>query len=182
APATEPAEDGSTREGARRRGRRGGQRERQRRENTAQGSEMPAIIGEIAAAKPAAAPDVTAQTLQRPAEYVAYPEGWTPPVTPSEYIAMPATMIQQEVTVMATPSESPAPVAESVPGKISSLAVASSDSGLVQIETDPGKLQAIANIPAGYADKQATRRRTRQREVYVENEPLVQIETQRPQA
>ncbi len=54
--------------------------------------------------------------------------------------------------------------------------------GLVQIETDPGKLQAIANIPAGYTDEPVTRRRTRQREVYVENEPLVQVETQRPQA
>jgi hypothetical protein len=53
---------------------------------------------------------------------------------------------------------------------------------LVQIETDPGKLQAIANIPAGYTAEPATRRRVRKHEVYVENEPLVQIETQRPQA
>jgi ribonuclease E len=178
-PAAEQAEEGSAREGGRRRGRRGGQRERQRRENTAQVGEMPASNGETAvaeqavveqAALPAAvAPVVTAPAKQKPSEYVAYPEGWTPPVTPSEYIAMPTTAKQQDVAAV-------------VVRQITAPVAASSGEGLVQIETDPGKLQAIANIPAGYADKPATRRRTRQHEVYVENEPLEQIETQRPQA
>ncbi|MDO8264082.1 MAG: ribonuclease E/G, partial [Gallionella sp.] len=172
APAAEQAEEGSAREGARRRGRRGGQRERQRRDNAIQGGEMPAGNGETAVAEQAAAPAAPADTTPaklKPSEYIAYPEGWTPPVTPSEYIAMPATATQQNVAAV-------------VASEITAPLVTSRGEGLVQIETDPGKLQAIANIPAGYADKPATRRRTRQHEVYVENEPLVQIETQHPQA
>ncbi|HEU0219967.1 MAG TPA: Rne/Rng family ribonuclease [Gallionella sp.] len=174
APAAEQAEEGSAREGARRRGRRGGRRERERRENAAQGGEIPAGNGETAVAEQAvapatAAPVYTAQAKLKPSEYVAYPEGWTPPVTPSEYIAIPTTATQSDV-VAAVASEMTAPVA------------ASGGEGLIQIETDPGKLQAIANIPVGYTDEPVTRRRTRQREVYVENEPLVQVETQRLQA
>ena len=172
APAAEQTEEGSARESGRRRGRRGGQRERQRRENAVPGGEIPAGNGETAAAEQfvaAAAPADTAPAKSKPSEYIAYPEGWTPPVTPSEYIAIPTTAMQQDVAAVAA-NEITAPVA------------ASSGEGLVQIETDPGKLQPIANIPAGYADKPATRRRTRQHEVYVENEPLMQVETQRPQA
>ncbi|MBI2286007.1 MAG: Rne/Rng family ribonuclease [Nitrosomonadales bacterium] len=174
APAAEQAEEGSAREGARRRGRRGGRRERERRDNTVPGGEMQTGNGETAVAEQAAAtaaPVDTAPAKLKPSEYIAYPEGWTPPVTPSpvmpsEDIAMPAT--QQDVAAVVT--EITAPIA------------ASSGENLVQIETDQGKLQAVANIPAGYADKPATRRRTRQHEVYVENEPLEQVETQRPQA
>ena len=174
APAAEQAEEGSAREGARRRGRRGGRRERERRDNTVPGGEMPASSVETAVAEQAAAPAApvdTAPEKLKPSEYIAYPEGWMPPVMPSpvmpsEDIAIPAT--QQDVAAVV--SEITAPVA------------ASSGENLVQIETDQGKLQAVANIPAGYADKPATRRRTRQHEVYVENEPLEQVETQRPQA
>jgi hypothetical protein len=54
---------------------------------------------------------------------------------------------------------------------------ASGNSNLIQIETDPNKAQAVAIMSANYTDKPATRRRTRQREVYVESEQLVQIET-----
>ncbi|HEU0188421.1 MAG TPA: Rne/Rng family ribonuclease [Gallionella sp.] len=195
----EQVEEGSTREreGGRRRGRRGGQRERQRRETAVHGGEMQEINGETAvieqaAITVAAVPAGIATSKPKPSEYIAYPEGWTPPVTPSEYIAMPTTVAQQEVaevvnevtapasTVVA--SEITAPVAEVVVSRITTPVATGSGEGLVQIETDPGKLQAIANIPVGYADKPATRRRTRQHEVYVENEPLVQIETQRPQA
>jgi ribonuclease E len=175
APAVEPAEEGSAREGARRRGRRGGRRERERRENAVQGGEMPAVTGETVAAEPAAAPAAvapagTAPAKLKPSEYVAYPEGWTPPATPSEYVAMPTTTATQPAVAAAVANEIAAPIA------------ASGGEGLIQIETDPGKLQAIANIPAGYTNEPVTRRRTRQREVYVENEPLVQVETQRPQA
>jgi len=88
---------------------------------------------------------------------------------PSEDITAPTVATQQNVAAVVV-REITAPVATS------------SGENLVQIETDQDKLQAVANIPAGYADKPATRRRTRQHEVYVENEPLVQIETQRPQA
>ncbi len=53
-------------------------------------------------------------------------------------------------------------------------------SGLVQIETAPSKLAAVAASPTEVAQQPATRRRPRPREVYsMENsEPLVQIETQ----
>jgi ribonuclease E len=187
APAAEQADEGGAREGSRRRGRRGGQRERQRREGAVQGGELPAGNGETAVAKQASAPEAAAPAAAAPAklkpsEYVAYPEGWTPPVTPSEYIAMPtASEISAPVTA-AVASEITAPVTAVEAREIAAPVAASRGEGLVQIETDPGKLQAIANIPAGYTNEPVTRRRTRQHEVYVENEPLVQIETQRPQA
>jgi len=181
APAAEQAEDGSAREGARRRGRRGGQRERQRRDNAVQGGEMPISNGETAVAEQApaavapaaAAPVDTTPAKLKPSEYIAYPEGWTQPVTPS-----PVTPSEDIAAPTATQQDVAAVVAREITAPIAT----SSGAGLVQIETDQGKLQAVANIPAGYADKPATRRRTRQHEVYVENEPLEQIETQRPQA
>ncbi|MDH4216375.1 MAG: Rne/Rng family ribonuclease, partial [Gallionella sp.] len=191
APAAEQADEGSARESARRRGRRGGRRERERREVTQQGGETSATTGEALVSEQASAAvaqvAATAPATPKPSEYVAHPEGWTPPVTPSEQIAKPETEAQQETTAA---SETAAPVAV-IPSKIAApVAVVTNETaapraageGLVQIETDPGKLQAIANIPAGYTNEPVTRRRTRQHEVYVENEPLVQIETQHTQS
>jgi hypothetical protein len=96
-----------------------------------------------------------------------------PPLKPTEYIAYPANY---------APPAPPKPVAAPQPVEAAAPAVAASGSdGLVQIETDPGKFSAITEAaPAG--NQPVNRRRTRQREVYVENEPLVQIETQPPQA
>ena len=174
AAAVEQTEEGGAREGSRRRGRRGGQRERQRREHATQGSgEIPAnndetAVTEQVAAPAAAAPVETAPVKLKPTEYIAYPVGWAPPLMPSEYIAMPTAATQPVAAAAAAQAPSP---------------VAASGEGLVQIETDPGKFSTLANIPAdNTAQQPATRRRQRQREVYVENEPLVQIETQRPQA
>ena len=162
-PATEQAEEGGAREGGRRRGRRGGRRERERRENAAQAAGVPPGSGEIAAAEPVAAtvPAAPAPAKLKPSEYIAYPQGWTPPLTPSEYVAMPTIPQSMAASRIATP-------------------VAASGEDLIQIETDPGKFSAAANIPV--AEQPAPRRRQRPREVYVENEPLVQIETQQPQA
>jgi ribonuclease E len=190
APDGEPTEEGGTREGSsRRRGRRGGRRERERRENTVQDGETPAVNGEAAATEQAAAaqapataaPVDTAPARPKPSEHIAYPEGWTPPpVAPSEHIAASAvTAPQDAAAVTVTTNEAPAVPATTV-GE--TPVAASNGEGLVQIETDPGKLQAIASIPVGYTDEPVTRRRTRQREVYMESEPLVQVETQRPQA
>jgi ribonuclease E len=202
APAAEQANgegDSSTRESSRRRGRRGGRRERERRESTPQNAESPANNAETAVAEPASVEPATAPAASadnaaparlKPSEYVAYPENWIPPATSSEYAAVQATGTRPAATQpdAAAAGEISAPVVETVAGEIPAPAAvpaavveASGGEGLIQIETDPGKQQAIANIPAGYADKPATRRRTRQREVYVENEPLVQIETQHPQ-
>ncbi|MDP1878766.1 MAG: hypothetical protein Q8M17_14550, partial [Actinomycetota bacterium] len=151
-------------------------RERERRDNTVPGGEMPTGGVETAVAEQAATPVDTAPAKLKPSEYIAYPEGWTPPVTPSPVIPSPA-IPSEGIAMPATQQD-----AAAVVSKITAPIAASSGEGLVQIETDQGKLQAVANIPAGYADKPATRRRTRQHEVYVENEPLEQVETQRPQA
>ncbi len=170
APADEQTEEGAAREGGRRRGRRGGRRERERRENVAQTGETPVSSGETpiaetapAAKQEAAAPVETAPARLKPSEYIAYPKGWTHPLQPSEYIAIPAT---------ATP---PAAVVKEI-----AAPAASGGEGLIQIETDPGKFSAVVSAPA--VEPPAPRRRQRQREVYVENEPLVQVETQHPQA
>ncbi|OGS82657.1 MAG: ribonuclease G [Gallionellales bacterium GWA2_59_43] len=159
APVAEQAEEGGARDGTRRRGRRGGRRERERREN---GDVMTTenVAGEQAA------PATPARS--KPTEYVAYPAGYVAPVKPTEYIAYPANYVP------------PAPVAAPQPVAAAPVA-AVSDAGLIQIETDPGKFSAVAET-APASNQPVNRRRTRQREVYVENEPLVQIETQHPQA
>ena len=149
---------------SRRRGRRGGRREREHREIAAQNAVAVSANGE--AVQQSFEQMSTAPTIVKPTEYIAYPEGF---VRPSEYIAMPTIV--------------PQPSAAAV--KVSAAPVAAiSGSSLIQIETDPVKLSTVAALtPAVYTDQPAApRRRTRQREVYVENEPLVQIETQHPQA
>lgn len=148
--------------GARRRGRRGGRREREQRENTGKNIAAQVTNGEIA--QQSLDQVIAAPEPVKPTEYVAYPEGF---VRPSEYIAMPTFSAQQSVATII----------------VSTSPVNGGGSGLIQIETDPVKLSTVAvSMPASYADQpMAPRRRTRQREVYVENEPLVQIETQRPQ-
>ena len=52
--------------------------------------------------------------------------------------------------------------------------------GLMQIETAPEKIATAVDTPV--RPQPVIRRRARQLEVYVENEPLVQVETQNPQA
>jgi ribonuclease E len=159
APSAEQAEEGGAREGGRRRGRRGGRRERERREN---GDVMTAEVGgeQVAPAAPA---------RSGPTEYVAYPAGYVPPLKPTEYIAYPANYV---------PPAQPKSVA--APRPVAVAAPAAAAQGLVQIETDPNKFSAVTEAaPAG--NQPVNRRRQRQREVYVENEPLVQIETQHTQ-
>ncbi len=159
-PAAEQTEEGGAREGGRRRGRRGGRRERERRENGDMGTTENSAREQGAPSAPA--------RLQ-PTEYVAYPAGYVPPLKPTEYIAYPANY---------APPAQPKPVA--APQRVETAA-ASGGEGLVQIETDPGKFSAIVEA-APVGTPPANRRRQRQREVYHENEPLVQIETQHPQA
>ncbi|MBI3221838.1 MAG: hypothetical protein HYZ46_01855, partial [Nitrosomonadales bacterium] len=127
----ELAEEGAAREGARRRGRRGGRRERERRDNVAQTTEVSASTGE-AAVQPAA-PAGTAPARLKPTEYVAYPDGYVPPVKPTEYIAYP------EGHVPAKPVHAaPQPVVAAAP------AAATGGEGLVQIETDLSKASVVA--------------------------------------
>jgi hypothetical protein len=102
----------------------------------------------------------------KPTEYIAFPDGF---VRPTEYVAMP-TIVQQHKPAPVTEPVAPAPAA----------AAAKAGSGLIQIETDLSKAASVAQA-APNSEGHAPRRRSRQREVYVENEPLVQIETQHTQ-
>ena len=175
APAAEQTEEGGAREGSRRRGRRGGQRERQRRDNIAQNPEAPSAHDEAVIVKQPAEQVNAEQVVAKPTEYIALPDGF---VYPTEYIAMPETAIQQTTPAAAIQQD----VAAATVAKVSPPAAVSNSEGLVQIETDPSKFSVLANAPADHAPQPVVRRRTRQHEVYVENEPLVQIETHRPQA
>jgi hypothetical protein len=111
----------------------------------------------------------TAPISAEPTEYIAFPDGF---VKPSEYIAMPAIF---------TPTL-PAVVTPSMPVITTTAPVAKTSGNghdLVQIETDPIKLSTVAQtVAATSAERRTPRRRERQHEVYMENEPLVQIETQ----
>ncbi|OGS90878.1 MAG: ribonuclease G [Gallionellales bacterium GWA2_60_18] len=178
---TEQTAENGTREGGRRRGRRGGQRERQRRENAPQDAETSATDGEAGVAVQAAAPAAVAPASPKPSEYIAYPEGYVPPQKPTEHIAYPSTptpaaSLAPAVAAVPVAAVAPKPVAASAP------VAAASGKGLIQIETDPGKFNTVVSAPSSHTEQPAPRRRQRQREVYAENEPLVQIETQRPQA
>jgi len=116
-----------------------------------------------------------------PTEYIAYPDGY---VRPSEHIDMP-TDYTPSLPAVIDPAL-PAVAAESLPAAVTHAPVAppaaartqGNGSNLVQIETDPIKLNTVVQVSATPAERHAPRRRSRQREVYVENEPLVQIETQ----
>jgi hypothetical protein len=166
--AAEGAEEATSSEGSsvRRRGRRGGRRERERRDNLVLNGESPAGNSE-AVAKPIAA---TTPTIAKPTEYIAYPDGYVPPLKPTEYVAMPT--LPQAVVPAPLASSPVEPVAATKP-------LVSSANGLLQIETDHSKLVTIENTVAT-TDQPVVRRRNRVREVYVESEPLVQIETQHP--
>src|ERR1039458_4124228 len=180
AAALEQAEAGSPpREGARRRGRRGGRREREHRENAAQNAAGLATNGEAVIVQQSFEQMDTAPVSVGPTEYIAFPDGF---VKPSEYIAMP-TIFTPSLPAVVAPSL-PAVVTPSLPAGVTPAHVAKtsgSGHGLVQIETDPVKLSTVAQVTATPAERHTPRRRERQREVYVENEPLVQIETQHPQ-
>jgi ribonuclease E len=170
--ALEQAETGSPpREGARRRGRRGGRKEREHRENAAQNAAALATSGEAVIVQQSFEQMDTAPVSAGPTEYIAFPDGF---VKPSEYIAMP-TIFTPSLPAVVTPSlpavVTPAPVTK----------MSGNGHGLVQIETDPVKLSTVAQVASTPAERHTPRRRERQREVYVENEPLVQIETQHPQ-
>ena len=84
---------------------------------------------------------------------------------PSEYVALPASMREQAAPQVAAVVVEKVAV-EKVVEKVAAIA-------LEQVETSPDKAIPTANVPTS----NNSRRRTRQREVYVENESLVQVET-----
>jgi hypothetical protein len=91
---------------------------------------------------------------------------------PVEVVAVAETVAQVEA--VAAVIEVAAPVVET-PQAVVSAPV----SELIQIETVASKVAAIIEQPAA-RPAPVNRRRARPLEVYVENEPLVQIETQNP--
>ena len=143
----------------------------------------------------------------RPSEYIAMPTNYTPdviavnesdlpaviePNLPAVAEPMPLSVIEPTLlaVVAATPPAVEGPVQEAVEGPVQEAveapapaatakpATKTPGNGLIQIETDPIKLSTVAQFTPTPAERQAPRRRReRQREVYVENEPLVQIET-----
>jgi len=149
----------------RRRGRRGGRREREKREVVQQ--EM-GEIGSVTENKQAdTAPNNVAtatessQVKVRPTEYVALPSNYVQPAALAESRVVTAEPVPAAPTqALATPAQ-----------------VQVNTSALVQIETQPGKIVNTDNA-VFETTPQLVRRRSRPREVYVENEPLVQIETQ----
>ena len=130
----------------------------------------------------------TASTTLKPTEHVSYPAGF---VRPSEYVAMPTVAAKPaESTPVAAPAPSaPVQAASLTPTTAAPAAtpvahikpVVKVDPDLVQVETDNSKV-VDTNQSASASEKRPPRRRPRQREVYVENEPLEQVETQHPQA
>ncbi|OGT25293.1 MAG: hypothetical protein A3K00_08775 [Gallionellales bacterium RIFOXYD2_FULL_52_7] len=103
---------------------------------------------------------------------------------PTEYIAMPSNMAAAPVVAVAASVivEAVTPVvAEVVTETVAApvvnafVAVETKSAGLVQIETAPHKVSTEVPVER---PQPVIRRRPRQLEVYVENEPLVQIETQ----
>jgi ribonuclease E len=107
--------------------------------------------------------------VERPAEPVAQVVA----AVPAPEIAPAPVFVPAPVIVPA-----PAPVQASLP-MIDSSPLATSN--LVQIETAPSKLAAVATVQQNETAQQpTTRRRSRPREVYsmASSEPLVQIETQ----
>ncbi len=157
-------ENNQPREGARRRGRRGGRRERENREAVPQNAASDSPVSVQQAAAQAAPVDAAAT------EYIAYPDGY---VKPSEYVALPSTFSPAlpAIAAPALPVQAPPPVPVTTTR-------GNGYDHLVQIETDPVKLNSVTQTAASRMDRQSPRRRLRQHEVYVENEPLVQIETQ----
>jgi ribonuclease E len=174
AASADQAGTGGPSQSARRRGRRGGRREREHRENVAQ-SATALPVHDVSDAQQSIEQPLFNQMVEatvtiKPTEYVAHPDGY---VKPSENIAVPTVV----------PPNLPVIVAPSLPAASTSFRVAKISVGheLIQIETDPIKLSTVAQVTTASAERRTPRRRERQREVYVENEPLVQIETQHHQ-
>ncbi len=153
-------------EKSRRRGRRGGRRERERREAGSEAMESAQEAEKLVPTEYIAMPTVT-----EAAKPVAVAEPVAKAVA-TEYIAMPTASLAAEP--VAEPVVEPVAAARPVP-TVPPMQKQLEIEGLVQIETAPEKLATEAPETR---PQPVIRRRPRQHEVYVENEPLVQVETQ----
>lgn len=157
---------------ARRRGRRGGRREREKREvvNT-EGS----VVIDNSVATENRTESVTEATKN-------ITHARTSTIKPTEYVAMPKNLPPAVEAVSQTQTASPsvqsnvveaAPTAAQKTEKAVQVKATIQTGNLEQIETSKTAIAETAPRP-----KPVNRRRTRKLEVYVESEPLVQIETQ----
>jgi len=192
APATGEQPEGGS---ARRRGRRGGRREREKREQQAvtQSQAMAEVSGATEAVAEAPAMEQPARQAEapaapHPAAVVEQPLAHevaehAPAAQQAATVAAPVGVAEiaedlSQGAITATQHELHAVREETTP-QASPVSIDSvAGSGLVQIETDPGKAasEAGAPMPSG---EHAPRRRQRPREIYTAEsaEPLVQIET-----
>ncbi len=150
---TEPAEENSQSSG-RKRGRRGGQRERERRDQQQ-------AAGQLAGEQPILA-ETTPSAVMNVVETTRHSE----PAEPQNIQNIEPRQLPVEPTITSTTSTQASPT--------------TNDNGLVQIETDAVKRSSAAATAQVETAPQASRRRSRPREIYSmeNNEPLVQIETQ----
>jgi ribonuclease E len=188
AAAPEQTDENGNRAG-RKRGRRGGQRERERREqqtaepgageqptNNAAGNDAPVAVENTRHNITTEHTGIESEQRLSPVAEQSHAEQQIAPATVvTERQVEPVAQFVAPALVPA-PAPAYAPVQANLPIVDSGLTA----SGLVQIETAPSKLAAVAAVPAEIAQQPATRRRPRQREVYSmeSNTPLVQIETQ----
>jgi ribonuclease E len=172
-------EDGALREGGgRRRGRRGGRRERERRENQVaeqnaaenSGNDDAPIVVQVGTEK------------RKPSEYVALPQRMRVAAAlvvvnaaPEADVAVPS-VVETEAVVASAEVPMPSALPEKITPAVAEQATRSGDGQLIQVETDPAKLVSPEMLAVA-SRAGASRRRARPREVYVENEPLVQVET-----
>ena len=160
--------DGAPSREGRKRGRRGGRRERERREQP-----LEAGSNEAVAAATQEAVREAVITTRTPSEYIAYPDGMTRPLTPTEVVCYPTTR------PVAAPVQPPVAAAIDVAPAVS---LDLNASGLTLIETDPNKAASVVATAETREHDRAPRRRQRQHEVYtMENsEPLQIVETRSP--
>ena len=165
--APEQEQDGAPSREGRKRGRRGGRRERERREQPLEAGNNGMVTE--------ATPEVVREAppaRRAPSEYVAYPEGMTRPLIPTEVMCYPTSK------PVATPVQPPVATAIAVAPAVS---LDLNASGLTLIETDPNKAASVV-VAATETREHAPRRRQRPREIYtMENsEPLQMVETRSP--
>ena len=203
-----PAASGQTEESGnrgRKRGRRGGQRERERREQqtTESGTGEPlanveAITVPTVVAETQLQPQNQSVSEDPPVPVVAVQAHSEPLVQQTNIVTEPQTSdaivhveatppVADPVAVVAVPAPVfvapvPEPVQTSFPLITETLVIAETQavaSDLIQIETAPAKLAAVAALQSDAPQQPTSRRRSRPREVYSMegNEPLVQIET-----
>ncbi len=164
----------------RKRGRRGGRRERERREqqagHSAEMANEATLTGE-AETRPAPAAAPQADSVASP---VSAPAIVQEAASPTISNTPAAVVVEAQAASVPAQTSVAEPKVSQPAEKTENQAAALGETGLVMIETDPGKASNI--VAPQEPSAPAPRRRQRPREIYTvdNNEPLVMIETQPP--